>query len=273
MTEHGAGLDRDGYFLREGSLDRVSAPFAPVVAELGARIGTCFGPGRLHSSYLFGSVPRGTAVPGVSDVDALIALGDEPTDADRAAVHAVEHALDAAFPQINGVGILLFGVHRLRSARERYDLGWFVACLCTPVSGPDLAAELPRYRPTSLLARETNGDLFRSLPGWREKAAAATTEAERTRLTRGVARRLVRTGFTLVMPHWGGWTSDLAESAEVFGHYYPAHAEQMHAAARAARAPAAYPELLDDLLTGLAPWLAAEYLAVHGAKTPPPRTD
>uniref|UniRef100_J2K251 Uncharacterized protein n=1 Tax=Streptomyces auratus AGR0001 TaxID=1160718 RepID=J2K251_9ACTN len=145
-----------------------------------------------------------------------------------------------------------------------------MACLCTPLSGPDLAARLPRYRPTSLLARETNGDLFRGLPGLRERAAAATTEAERTRLTRGVTRRLVRTGFTLVMPRWGGWTSDLAESAEVFGHYYPAHAGQMRAAARAARAPAAHPELLDELLSGLAPWLAGEYLAVHGAKAPRP---
>ncbi|WP_328731851.1 nucleotidyltransferase [Streptomyces caniferus] len=268
---HGRGLDRDGCFLREGALDHVSAPFAPVVAELVARTGARFGPGRLHSSYLFGSIPRGTAVPGVSDLDALIALRDEPTDADRAAVRAVEQGLDAAFPQIDGVGILLFGVDRLRSERERYDLAWFVACLCTPLSGPDLAAELPRYRPTSLLARETNGDLSHGLPRLREQAAAATTEAERTRLTRGVARRLVRTGFTLVMPRWGGWTSDLTESAEVFGRYYPAYAEQMRAAARAARTPAAYPELLDELLTGLAPWLAAEYLAVHGAKAPPPQ--
>ncbi|GES30942.1 nucleotidyltransferase domain-containing protein [Streptomyces angustmyceticus] len=266
----GRGLDRDGCFVREGSLDRVSAPFAPVVAEFRARTGAHFGPGRLHSSYLFGSVPRGTAVPGVSDLDALIALRDGPTDADHAAVRAVEHDLDTAFWQVNGVGILLFGVDRLRGERERYDLGWFVACLCTPLGGPDLAAELPRYRPTSLLARETNGDLFRSLPGLRERAATATTEAERTRLTRGVARRLVRTGFTLVMPRWGGWTSDLDESAEVFARYYPAHAEQMRAAARAARAPAAYPELLDALLTGLGPWLADEYLAVHGAKAAPP---
>ncbi|AZS73263.1 nucleotidyltransferase [Streptomyces lydicus] len=267
---HGTGLDRDGCFLREGSLDRVSAQFAPVVAELGARLGDHFGPGRLHSSYLYGSIPRGTAVPGTSDLDALLALREEPTEADRAAARAVEDGLDAAFPQVNGVGILLVGVDQVLSEPERYDLAWFVACLCTPLSGPDLAARLPRYRPTSLLARETNGDLFRSLPGLRAKAAAATTEAERTRLTRGVARRLVRTGFTLVMPRWGGWTSDLTESAEVFGRYYPAHAGQMRAAARAARTPAAYPELLDKLLCGLAPWLADEYLAVHGAKAPRP---
>ncbi|MEU7434561.1 nucleotidyltransferase [Streptomyces sioyaensis] len=267
---NGTGLDEDGYFVREGSLDRVSAGFAPVVAEVGARLGAHFGPARLHSSYLFGSIPRGTAVPGVSDLDALLALREEPTDADHAAARAVEDRLDTAFPQLNGAGILLFSAARLLSERERHDLGWFVACLCTPLSGPDLAARLPRYRPTSLLARETNGDLFRSLPGLRERAAAATTEAERTRLTRGVSRRLVRTGFTLVMPRWGGWTSDLAESAEVFGRYYPAHAGQMRAAARAARTPAAHPELLDELLSGLAPWLAGEYLAVHGAKAPRP---
>ncbi|GAB7031981.1 nucleotidyltransferase domain-containing protein [Streptomyces sp. NPDC021749] len=265
----GKGLDHDGCFVREGALERVPPAFAPVVAGLRSRIADHFGD-RLHSSYLFGSVPRGTAVPGVSDLDALLALRDEPTDDDRAAARAVEEALDTAFPEIDGAGLLLFGADRLLSALERHDLGWFVACLCTPLDGPDLAARLPRYRPTSLLARETNGDLYRDLPGLRAKAAAATTEAARTRLTRGVARRLVRTGFTLVMPRWGGWTSDLAESAEVFGRYYPARADQMRAAARAARSPAAYPRLLDELLSGLAPWLADEYLAVHGAKAPRP---
>ncbi|MEU5210283.1 nucleotidyltransferase [Streptomyces sp. NPDC020742] len=267
----GPGLDRDGCFVREGALSRVPAPFAPVVADLSARLTDHFGPDRLHSSYLYGSIPRGTAVPGVSDLDALLALRDEPTDADRAAARTVEEGLNAAHGQIDGAGLLLFGVDRLLSEAERHDLGWFVACLCTPLSGPDLAVRLPRYRPTSLLARETNGDLFVSLPDLRDRAAAATTEAERIRLTRGVARRLVRTGFTLVMPRWGGWTSDLDQSAKVFGHYYPAHAEQMRAAARAARTPAAYPELLDELLAVLAPWLADEYLAVHGAKAPRPQ--
>lgn len=105
MTHH-KGLDRDGCFLREEALDRVSAPFAPVVAELEARLGDHFVPARLHSSYLYGSVPRGTAVPGVSDLDVLLALRDTPTEADRAAARSVEDRLDAAFPQVNGVGIL-----------------------------------------------------------------------------------------------------------------------------------------------------------------------
>ena len=103
----------------------------------------------------------------------------------------------------------------------------------------------------------------------RGRRDAAGTEAELTRVCRVVARKIVRCGMSLVMPRWGGWSSDLAEAAEVFGAYYPARAGQMRRAAEAARQPTPAPEVLELLLDGLGPWLAAEYTAVHGEKTAP----
>ncbi|MFI9363862.1 nucleotidyltransferase [Kitasatospora sp. NPDC053057] len=274
------GLDEDGYIAREGSPDRVPAEFAPVVDAARERIATAFGPARLHSAYLYGSIPRGTAIPGVSDLDLLLALHREPTPDDHAEADALEATLDSAFPQIKGVGVLLFGTDTLLSELERYDLGWFVACLCTPLLGEDLAEQLPRYRPTSLLARETNGDLALALPRWRERLAAATPnsaapdaiapDADLAALSRAVSRRLVRTGFTLVMPRWNGWTSDLTASAEAFAVHYPDRAEQMRLAAAVARTPTIDRAVLAVLIDDLAPWLAAEYTAVHGEKAPRP---
>lgn len=252
---------------------RISPAFTPVVDAARAAITAAFGPAAprgacLHSAYLYGSIPRGTAVPGVSDLDVLLALQHEPTKAERAAATDVEHTLDARFSQINGAGILLLSTATLLSELERHDLGWFVACLCTPLLGDDLGCQLPRYRPTSLLARETNGDLDDALPLWRRRLDGAGTSAERLALSRVVSRRLVRTGFTLVMPRWDGWTSDLRESAAVFGRYYPARREQMRTAAATARTPTASQPVLGMLITDLGPWLAAEYLRVHGRKTP-----
>ncbi|WP_233157340.1 MULTISPECIES: nucleotidyltransferase domain-containing protein [Amycolatopsis] len=261
------GLDRDGTIAREGSLDRVSTEFAPVVEAFRRRVVGTFV--RLHSAYLYGSVPRGTALPGTSDLDALLAFHDEPTDADRREAGRIEDALDREFPQINGAGIQLDSARTLLSDAERHDGGFFVACLCTPLLGRHLAEHLPRYRPTSVLARETNGDLGALLPDWR-KRAAEVTDRERQTLSRTVARRIVRTGFTLVMPRWGGWTSDLARSAELFGHYYPDRRQQMRTAARTAREPTADPAILAMLIDDLAPWLAAEYTATHGERTPRP---
>jgi predicted nucleotidyltransferase len=262
------GLDDDGFIAREGSLSRVPEAFAPLVAAARAGIADAFGSARLHSAYLYGSIPRGTAVPGVSDLDVLLALHGEPAEPDHAAARRLEAALDARFPQLNGAGILLFSTATLLSDIERHDLGWFVACLCTPLAGPDLADRLPRYRPTALLARETNGDLGDELPRWRDRLRAERTDAGLRTLGRRAGRRIVRTGFTLVMPRWGGWTSDLGESAAVFCRYYPSRAGQMNAAAATGRAPAADRTVLTMLIDDLGPWLAAEYTAVHGRKTP-----
>lgn len=264
------GLDEDGYFKREGDLARISPAFAPVVAAAKAAIYDAFSAEHLHSAYLYGSIPRGAAVPGVSDQDALLALRHEPTSADRDTVATLEGMLDSSFTQINGAGIGLASTATLLSDLERYDLGWFVACLCTPLIGEDLAAQLPRYRPTSLLARETNGDVGDLLPRWRAQLSHAESDADLKAMSRRVGRRLVRTGFTLVMPRWGGWTSDLDESAAVFGHYYPERREQMELAAEAATQTTADRAALGILIDDLGPWLAAEYLATHGRKTPRP---
>ncbi|MFJ8161678.1 nucleotidyltransferase domain-containing protein [Streptomyces sp. NPDC096136] len=263
------GLDADGYFERDGSLGRIRPEFAALVAAARARLAEAYG-NRLHSAYLYGSVPRGTARPGRSDLDLLLALHREPSDEDRDTAEVLGRGLDQDFPQIDGVGILLYGKERLLSERERHDLGWFLACLCTPLLGADLAEHLPRYRPDSLLARETNGDLAALLPRWRARFEAASEPAEFRGMSRSFSRHLVRTAFTLVMPEWGGWTSDLAESAEVFGRYYPQRAAQLREAAAVALDPVEDPAVVRRYLDDLGPWLAAEYGARHGTKTPRP---
>ncbi|MGW0700199.1 nucleotidyltransferase domain-containing protein [Streptomyces sp. NPDC002867] len=227
--------------------------FAPVVDDAHARITEMFDATRLHSAYLYGSIPRGTAVPGVSDLDLLLTLRDEPTDADHVGAGTIEAAIDRSFPQVNGVGILLSSARTLLSERELHDGGFFIACLCTPLLGGDLAEQLPRCRPTSVLARETNGDLARALPRRRARAAEAATEADRKALSRIVGRKIVRSGFTLVMPRWGGWTSDLGESAELFGRYYPERREQMRLASATGRTPSADPMVLSLLVDDLGP--------------------
>ncbi|WP_105970984.1 nucleotidyltransferase domain-containing protein [Streptomyces geranii] len=271
------GLDEQGFIVREGSLARVPPVFRPVVDAARARVHGVFGD-RLHSAYLYGSIPRGTARVGVSDLDLLLALGEEPTEADRAAAQALDEALDAEFGQIDGAGTLLVSRAQVLSDLERHDLGWFLACLCTPLLGEDLAAHLPRYRPDSLLARETNGDLPLCLPRWRRLIAEATApgapEGDVRVRVRGISRRLVRTGFTLVMPRWQGWTSDLEEMAGAFASYYPEWGPRMAEAAALGLRPTDDPAVLRSFLhthvEELGGWLAEEYARVHGVKAPRP---
>jgi uncharacterized protein len=190
------------------------------------------------------------------------------TCARQDAARRLQRLLDDRFSQVNGVGIGLASVTTVLSELERHDLGWFVARLCTPLIGEDLAARLPKYRPTSLLARETNGDIGDFVPRWRDRLAAAETDVGLRALSRAVSRRLVRTGFTLIMPRWGGWTSDPETMSEVFGRYYPERRDQMRDAVAVVRVPTTDVSVLGTLIDDLGQWLAAEYRAVHGPKTP-----
>jgi hypothetical protein len=268
-TAPSRGLDDQGYIAREGSLARVPNAFRPVVAAARDRLLDVFGT-RLHSAYLYGSIPRGTARVGRSDLDLLVALAEEPSAADRARARALAEALDQQFPQIDGGAVLLHARARLLSGLETYDLGFFVACLCTPLLGDDLAEYLPRYRPDPLLARETNGDLALLLPRWRERIRAADSDEARRPLVRFLSRHLVRTAFTLVMPRWNGWTSDLHEMAEAFGTFYPDRAAQVRAAAVRGYEPTGDAAVLTSYVDALGPWLADEYARVHGVKAPRP---
>jgi predicted nucleotidyltransferase len=269
-TDLRRGLDAQGYIAPEGSLGRIPQAFRPVVRAARDRLLDVFG-ARMHSAYLYGSIPRGTARVGRSDLDLLVALREEPTEADRADARMLDEVLDKEFVQIDGSGTLLSSRSRVLSDLERYDLGWFVACLCTPLLGEDLAEYLPRYRPDALLARETNGDLGLLLPRWRARIADADDSDDARRpLVRYMSRRLVRTGFTLVMPRWGGWTSDLGEMAEAFASYYPERAEQMRTVAVLGYEPTGDAAVLRSYVEDLGPWLAEEYARVHGVKAPRP---
>lgn len=261
------GLDAGGYIRREGSLDRVAPAFDAVVTSLGGCLAARFG-SRLHSGYLYGSIPRGTAVPGRSDLDAVVLLRESPTGPDLEAVAGLAYELDQRHAVIDGAGLLLWPVSRILDPAERYDLGFFLACLCTPLLGEDVGCMLPRYRPTRRLARDTNGDITAFLARARERLEG-TGGADVGRLCRQVARKLVRTGFTLVMPRWGGWAGSLDVMAAVFGRYYPAQAGAMAGAARLAVDPSSDPVVVAGLITGVGGWLAGEYGRVIGVKRAP----
>ncbi|MFE7328714.1 hypothetical protein ACFU8W_27810 [Streptomyces sp. NPDC057565] len=88
------GLAADGTIRREASLSRLPATFTPVVEGARARIADAFDATQLHSACLYGSIPRGTAIPGVFGLDPLLAPRAEPTEADRATARSVEAALN-----------------------------------------------------------------------------------------------------------------------------------------------------------------------------------
>ena len=179
------GLDQRGFIRREGSRQRVQPEFAEMVQGYVDAVRSAFGPD-LDSAYLYGSIPRGTARTGLSDLDGQVALRREPTRADRALLDAVEERLGTAYPQVSAVGILLDSRAKLVDPRLRHDEGFHIRVLCAPVWGPDAGVDVAPHRPDLALARGVQGD-------WR--GAARRLRGQVAALDQLGARRSAPEGF------------------------------------------------------------------------------
>lgn len=267
------GLDRHGYVRREGDLSLVQPAFGPLVERYAAAARAAFG-GDLDSCYLYGSVPRGTARAGVSDLDGQLLLRREPTAADRATVRHLEEQLGAAYPQVSHVGILLDSRAALVDPTDHCDGGFHLRVLCTPVWGPDAGAEVAPHTVDLALARGVQGDWRGALQRLRrhgrmlaqagaDPAIARdvdTAPPDLGAFCRSAGRRLTRIAFSWVMPRWGGWSSDPAVMHQVVAALEPRWAARVAAAVRLGWEGEQDLALAQELLTDF-----ADELTEHGS--------
>lgn len=259
MVDVDRGLDADGFVRREGDPSRVQPAFREVVEGYVDAVRSLFGDA-LDGAYLYGSIPRGTARVGLSDLDGQVLLTRPPTPEDEEALEVVERRLGAAYPQVSVVEILLDSRAALVDPADRHDGGFHVRVLCTPFWGSDAGAEVAPHRPDLDLARGVQGDWLGALGRLRQRADALpagtgqhptqhqrpdewTPEGPQDRmpqhqrpdeaaLCRAVGRRLSRIAFSWVMPRWGGWSSDPAVMTQVVGELEPGWAVPMTDAVR-----------------------------------------
>lgn len=267
------GLDRHGHIRREGDLSLVQPEFGPLVQRYAATARAAFG-ADLDSSYLYGSIPRGTARAGVSDLDGQLLLTREPTEADRATARHLEEELGAAYPQVSFVGILLDSRAALVDPADHCDGGFHIRVLCTPVWGPDAGAEVAPHTVDLALARGIQGDWRGALQRLRRHGrmlAQAAADPGTARdvdaalpdlgtFCRAAGRRLTRIAFAWVMPRWGGWSSDPAVMHQVVAALEPGWATPMAAAVRLGWEGKQDLALAQELLTGF-----ADELTDHGS--------
>jgi predicted nucleotidyltransferase len=247
-------LDADGWILPEADLANVQPEYEPVPAQVARALGAAFG-SRLHSGYLYGSVVRGNAVPGRSDVDVLAILRAAPSDDDRAAAARVEHALTDAFPVLLGAGVAITHLGEVRSPSERYGLQVFLRELCVCVLGDDLRPGLPRTRPSAAVAAAFHADTPLVLARARRTIETSAGPEAVRRACRVAARRMVQGAFALVMARDGAWATVLEDQAAAVSTAFPEWAEATGRALEQARRPVADPDSVRELIDTLGRWV------------------
>lgn len=272
--------DDDGYLVNDCSLDRVRSPWREAVLAITEAFLRSLGP-HLHSLYLRGSVARGLALDGVSDIDTIALLLGEPATWDTAWSVTFREDMARRYPFQAGIDLGFFPYEAVM-APERPTLTWrerrqrrphwgYVRFLLKTESlclaGEDVTSSIPAYKPGAALVHYALL-LDAQLRSVEQQLAVASDAEAVQRHCRWLMRIIVRAGFELVMEREQSYTHDLSPSYQAFARHYPHHAPPMRQALEWAMNPITEGTVLQAFLSSFGRWLTEEVYRVFPDDAP-----
>lgn len=242
-------VDDEGYLVSESSVDKITPPWDAVVAHIKHAYSQNLGT-KLQSLYIRGSVSRGNAVEGISDIDGLAVVYGDPKDIDWAWTRDFANQSKLKYPFISGVDISTQS-HEAIVAGDKKIAAFLIKTMSACVYGEDLAPTLPKVKPG-------RGAVIAC---WDiERKVSPDYLAENTNITtaqkmRWSAKQILRAGFELVMEDEQAYTRDLYPCYKMFSDHYPEMEPVMHRALEMALWPTNDEAAFQLLLSDIGAWL------------------
>ena len=261
ITEMGTYLypDSNGHIQKIVHAGLIQAAWKPVVDSMIQFYQEQLGEDLL-SVYIRGSVAKGGAVDFISDVDSFF-VSKTISDIPKPAKIAFYETTKAKFPFVNGVEIDGRNLDKLVAlwkpkARSVYHELIKTQAIC--VWGNDISDEIPPFLLSEMFAhvygieKELNGALAEL------DSSSEFVPEEMKNYCTWIMKRLLRTGFEIVMIREQKWTRDLYLCYQSFSKYYPEKEELMRKVLHLALNPSEDSLEMGGVLKEFQPWLSEE---------------
>ncbi|MBV9790545.1 MAG: hypothetical protein JOZ51_20295, partial [Chloroflexi bacterium] len=249
------------------SPDKILPPYQPAVAAAVAAYREHLS-AQLVGVYVRGTVPRGQAVLGVSDLDCFAVVSGDPEHVDGSWLKAAGAEIARQHPIVSDVQLEIWPLDEVLVTDRFNEMSFLLKTQSACVWGDDLAPQLPRFKPDVIVA---NNDISQIRPDIEEAIAALQADGSPDRVVywcRRIMKNMLRAGFSLVMLSEGVFTRDLKLCYEFFARYYPAQEPEMRRVLELAIQPTTEREVVLERLTTFGAWMIAradEWLEQHNS--------
>jgi len=183
--------------------------FCPVVDEVIDLLRATLG-AQAHSIYLYGSVAKGAAVAGVSDLDVCLITRRALNATGRDSLRAIAKRAQAEHPIISKVDFDCGTLAEALAPENQFSWGYWLRHHCRCVAGEDLASRFSRFTPSREIAVAVNGDFIPVLQSYLQQLAEPSDGRQ---LKRAAARKLLRATNLLRSDEDNDWPETLEEYA------------------------------------------------------------
>lgn len=175
----------------------------------------------LDGIYVYGSVARGQATPGLSDLDLTLVLRQSATPADSSMLELLRLALQARHTVVCKIDFDIGHRAQVLAPGNVNSWAYWLKHHCRCIWGNDLASHFAPFQPSRAIALAVNDGFGAALDHYAQQIAQAQEDGERQRLQREAARKLIRATAVLRSEQEASWPQTLEQHAALLLQRYP----------------------------------------------------
>jgi len=258
-------VDKRGYLINDAKSEHIKPPFLDVIDDVIKAYLHHIGDD-VHSIYITGSVPRGLAVEGQSDIDviALLEYYTEPELVMRDWIASAEDNILAKHDCVSDVQMEIWPHGWILHDESEFSISAFILkthAVC--VWGVDITPDLTDYKFTDKSTRIAiaNDDIVQIEPDIDEaidEIEADDSPANVKYWCKRICKNMIHAAFGLVMVDEAVHTRDTDISAQYFIKHFPDYKPEVKQAIAWVESPTDERQDILDFLDTFGAWLIAE---------------
>lgn len=252
-----SSINEEGFIVNESSYENIKNKYKEVIQLVKenclSKLST-----EIQSVYIRGSIPRGTEIEGISDIDVIIITYSEPQNLNFDWVEETVESINHKFDFVNGIEL---GFHSLREVEQTTHCSMIPFILKTYgvcVYGESVISKLPDYKPDSSLANEHLIHLAFLIDQAKNELTGNDDIEDIQDCCSWIMRIIVRAGLALVIIQEQTYTRDLYPSYNLFSKHYPKKEQEMRRALWYAINPLSTSEKIVEFLDEFGNWIKEE---------------
>lgn len=172
--------------------------------------------GKIHSIYMCGSIPKGTAKPFKSDADFTIVCVD-PKDIDYERLSNIKDRFLEEYPFVTKIDTIICSIDDVLSKPNEW--GFWVKIICVCMYGHDIGEKVPPIMISPAFILDLNTETKEEVDRVRRSLSTASDHTMKTRYIKGYSKRLIRALYSLVIVDTGVWQDDMIEMKNAILNY------------------------------------------------------
>ncbi|PQP80741.1 nucleotidyltransferase [Paenibacillus sp. PCH8] len=172
--------------------------------------------GKVHSIYMCGSIPKGTAKPFKSDADFTIVCVN-PKDIDYERLSNIKDRLLEEYPVVTKIDTTICSMDDVLSKPNEW--GFWVKIICVCMYGDDVSEEVPPIIISPEFILDLNTETKEEVDRVHRLLSNASDNTMKTRYIKGYSKRLIRALYSLVLEDTGVWEDEIIKMKDAIVNY------------------------------------------------------